>query len=283
MHTPGADGRGIFPSEAELRFSASGRETGKGASRFAPCSKATAVGKFYELHPGSASDAAKGLVNNLTRATPLRVIPGFTPTEGLRIAPPRPLQHAQGRARGRRTGRARTARVSSVKGVGADDLPLATERFVRHGKLGATAYPEEGNAACWVHEGLLSDGLRAELSEYSDVFMPASVFTVKKIRRTAALYRLRGASGKPCTLGSVSSEYFDEEVLAASGCLDMVAALHEAKGTPPRSCGLVSAAWQQRGERTTGPRGSRRLRARSIGCSSLMAAPRSPPRGSAAT
>jgi len=95
VNTLGTNGRAIFPTETELRFHATDRKSGESASRFAPCSKATTVGEFYELHPGSADYATQDLRNDLTRPIPLCVIPGFTPTKDLRIAPPRPRKAAR--------------------------------------------------------------------------------------------------------------------------------------------------------------------------------------------
>ena len=150
-HEPEVNGRTHFPSGTHLRFHAPCRKSGKNSSRFALCSKATTVGEFYELHPGSAGDAAKDLKNDLTRQTPLCATSGSTLTEVLRIAPPQPPKAARVE-RGGRSGRARAARVPSVKGVGADDPPTATEqelqRFVQHEKPGASTNPEEGDYAC---------------------------------------------------------------------------------------------------------------------------------------
>ena len=69
---------------------------------------------------------------------------------------------------------------------------------------------------------------------YSGVYVPARVRTVKKLRRAAALDELRDAPRMQCLLGSVPPVYFEREVLVASDCLGMVAAVHEAEGPPPR-------------------------------------------------
>ena len=102
VHTPGVDGRTHFPSENALRFRASGRKSGQSAGCFALYRRATALGEFYELHPGSAGDAAKDLKNDLTRPRkpPPCAIPGFTPTEDLRIASPRPPKDSQAKGGG---------------------------------------------------------------------------------------------------------------------------------------------------------------------------------------
>ena len=85
-----ADGRTPLPSETELRFNDSARKTKKRSDRLALYRKATAVGEFFELHQGTAGDAAQDLRNDLTRTPPLCITPGFAPPKDLRIAPPGP-------------------------------------------------------------------------------------------------------------------------------------------------------------------------------------------------
>ena len=82
--------------------------------------------------------------------------------------------------------------------------------------------------------GVLARRSWADLSGYSDILMPASVCTIKVLRRAAALDELHDAAGRPCPLGSDPPGYFERKVLSASDHHGMVAAVHEAEGPPPR-------------------------------------------------
>ena len=290
MNTLGTDGRAIFPSEIELRFHTTGRKSGESASRFAPCSKATTVGEFYELHPGSADYATQDLRNDLTRPIPLCVVPGFTPTKDLRIAPPRPRKAS--RAKGVRWSvRARAARVSSVKGVGAD-VPLpATEqallqRFAQYEKLGATPTRRKGMLPAGTTRG-------SRQAVLGPAWAGTATSTCLPVRAQP-----RRSGGLPawtsCAMHPGSCEPSGAFLLStsrrrywlprgASVWWLQCTGLRDRRRVCSRSCSPPSAARQQRGERATGPSGARRLRARSIGCSSRTAASRSSPRGSAAT
>ena len=96
------------------------------ACRFALFRKATTVGEFFELHPGTAVDAAQDLKNGITRPTPLCVTPGFTLPKELCIAAPCLPKAARARASGK-SRHACAVKVPTMQGAGADDPPLATE------------------------------------------------------------------------------------------------------------------------------------------------------------
>ena len=76
-----------MPSEAAFRF--------RDSARPCPLPQGDNGERIFELHPGTAGEAALDLRKGLKRALPLCIIPGFSPPKDLRNALPRPPEVAR--------------------------------------------------------------------------------------------------------------------------------------------------------------------------------------------